>query len=491
MTGSGADQERVLRILRDHGRHATSFQILEPGYTYWFDAHVPEGAVVAYVSQKRWRVAAGIPIAPADRVGEVARRFVEDAQASGERVLFFSADRTLCSALEVSGVAYDAIKVGENPEWDPADWTTAGAKRRSLRAQVNRARNHGVTIRTIGADELANAPGPLRSEIEVLLRQWLDSRRMSAMRFLVDLAPFHYPAERRYYVAEQGDRAVGFLAAVPIYAEHGWFFEDLIRVPSAPNGTAELLVDTAMRDAQAQGDSLVTLGLAPLSGLNAEPGPHRLTRRALVACYDHLGPLYQFQGVRSFKERFRPDRWRDQLLVSAPPALGVGAFHAVLGAFAGGGLVNFGLDTIRRWLVRIPHPTWAAILYVLAALLVPWTALLAVADGERWFGDTSIQHAWVAFDATMVLAIGALGRLVHRGRKLARPLAFLLAGATLTDFILTAVQAVSLHADPQGWEQAFLLAGMLGPLTASLLLLTMAATLEVPDQDRDRASASR
>ena len=29
--------DRVLDLLKRHSRHTTSFQILEPGYDYWFD----------------------------------------------------------------------------------------------------------------------------------------------------------------------------------------------------------------------------------------------------------------------------------------------------------------------------------------------------------------------------------------------------------------------------------------------------------------------
>jgi CheY-like chemotaxis protein len=50
-------------------------------------------------------------------------------------------------------------------------------------------------------------------------------------------------------VAERDGAVVGFLAAIPIYARPGWFFEDFLRDPDAPNGTVELLVDAGMRAA--------------------------------------------------------------------------------------------------------------------------------------------------------------------------------------------------------------------------------------------------
>ena len=116
-------------------------------------------------------------------------------------------------------------------------------------------------------------------------------------------------------------------------------------------------------------------------------------------------------------------------------------------------------------------------LWLLAALLIPWTLLLANADGERWFGDPSIQSAWVAFDTAMVLALGGLGAVVRWGKRGARPLALLLAGATSADFLLTTAQALNLHQSVTGLEMLFVAAGTLGPLVATVLLVSLADAL--------------
>lgn len=469
-------RRRVLGVLEACGTHATSFQILEDGYTYWFDPAVPApGAVVAYAEHGRYRVVAGVPLAPESRVAEVAAHFIADAAASDQRVLFFQVDEEFVAGLRelLGAAAVDAVPIGEMPEWTPSGYHTDGPSRRTLRGQVQRARNAGVQVRAVHPEELEAAPGALRSEIEGVLAAWLEDRRMSAMRFLVDLQPFHLPRERRYYVAEVGDRAVGFLAAIPIYQRRGWFFEDIIRVPDAPNGAVELLVDTAMRDAAAQGDEYVTLGLSPLAGVRLEPGPHPLMRRTFAWCFRRLGPLYSFDGIRRFKQRFEPDEWQTQYLVQCPPALGASSVHAVLSAFAGGGLVSFAADTFTRLLARVPNRGWAIALWVLAGLLVPWTVLLALADGEKWFGDVSVQNAWVTFDALMVVALAGLGVWVARGRASARILAAVLVGATATDFVLTTAQALDLHARLSGAESLFVLAGMAGPLAATFFLFAL------------------
>lgn len=481
---------RVLSLLQRYGWSATAFQILEPGFSYWFDRPELDGAeaVVAYVDAPGHRIVAGPPVAEPERVAEIARRFVEASGAEGRRVVFFAVEGDFITALSKLDppLAHDALPIAEQPEWAPVGYTLEGRARRTLRSQVNRAKNKGVRVRRVNPEEIATAPGPLRAEIEGVLQRWLASRRMSVMRFMVDLEPFTFPEARRYYVAEQGDQAVGFLAAIPVYRRRGWFFEDVIRTPDAPNGTAELLIHTALEDAQKSGDAYVTLGMAPLAGVPVGPGPHRLLRRGLRWCYERLGLLYHFPGVRSFKARFHPDRWVQQYMVACPPKAGVRSIHAVLSAFAGGGLVAFGLDTGRRIMARVPLKMWRNALYSLALMLVPWTVTLALADGRRWFGDVSIQWAWVIFDAVMVFALMGLGRMVARKPAPARLLAVFLAGATWTDFVLTTVQAFHLHRAVTGLSLAFVAAGMAGPLLATALLLTIAATVPAPLLPSDR-----
>ncbi len=468
------ERARVLELLRRHGHGPTSFQILERGFSYWFG----EEAAVGYVDAGGWRVAAGCPVCAPERVGDVAARFVA---AAGRPVAFFGVEPDFLSALERAGVVHDALQVAEQPDWDPRGYTTEGRDRRSLRAQVNRAEHKDVRVRRISPDDLARAPGSLRAEIEQVLDAWLDSRRMSVMRFMVDLEPFSFPEERRYYVAERGDQPVGFLAAIPVFGRSGWFFEDVIRVPDAPNGTAELLIHTAMTEAKERGEPYVTFGMAPLAGVEPGPGRHRWMRAVLHLCFDRLGALYPFAGVRSFKARFRPDRWTPQYLVACPGPVRVRTFQALLGAFAAGGLLRFGAATLWRLLGRVRPATWAWFVRATGLALVPWTVLLALADGRYWFGDPSIKWAWVTFDALMVGALLWLAEQISRGRRAARTLAVFFAGATLTDLVLSTVQALHLHRAVTAWEpRIFVAAGLAGPLVCTALLVTIAVVLPTP-----------
>lgn len=447
---------RVLALLHRHGWNATSFQVLEDGFRYWFAG--PE-ACVAYVDTGSAWVAAGAPVAPESELAEVTARFVEAARARRRRACFFGAETRLTDA---SGLR--RLCVGEQPVWDPTGWEATLRGSRSLREQLRRARAKGVSVRALAADEvLANAPA--RRAIEDLIVRWLAAREMAPMGFLVDVQPFEFPEERRYLVAEREGRVVGFLAAVPVYARGGWFFEDLLRDGAAPNGTAELLIDAGMRRAAAEGSRYVTLGLAPLAGsVGAE----------LRAIRDRAAGLYDFRGLHAFKSRLKPDRW-DPIYLAHPPRVAAPvALYDTLRAFARGSFARFGVETALRGPPLVVH--------ALAAALVPWTAALALAPG-RWFPGPWAQAAWVAFDVALAAALFALGM------RWRHALAVALAAVITADAALTAAQALLYNlARVRGPSDALILVvACLAPASAAAVLwgaLARRARLDAPARPR-------
>ena len=373
---------RVLALLRRYGRNATSFQVLEEGFQYAFDD--AEDACVAYVETARAWVVAGAPIAEPGSYGRVVKHFLAKARDSKRRVSFFAVEEQFLHAQPLP-----AIRIGEQPAWNPAAWETTVQGSRSLREQVRRARAKGVVARLLAPDELADTGAPVRRAIDALIARWLGSRGMAPMGFLVDVQPFAFPEERRYFVAERDGHLVAFLAAVPIYVRRGWLLEDLLRDPSAPNGASELIVDFAMRAFAREGSLYVTLGLAPLAGTS---GWLRVVRQWSRALYD-------FEGVRAFKAKLRPHRWEPVYLAYANGASANVALLDALAAFARGSFARFGAETL------LHGP--AVVVRALAAILVPWTVLLACAP-ERWFPSVWLRLAWVVLDVTVAAGLFVL-----------------------------------------------------------------------------------
>ena len=116
-------RSRALDLLKRHGWNATSFQILEPGFRYWFAPARPgeEGsACVGYVDTGDAWIAAGAPVAGDAALARVADEFVVAARAAGRRAAFFATEDRLVRDPALAHLA--ALRIGEQPVWDPAAW---------------------------------------------------------------------------------------------------------------------------------------------------------------------------------------------------------------------------------------------------------------------------------------------------------------------------------------------------------------------------------
>lgn len=431
---------KALALVGKHGWNATSFQTLESGYQYFFCG---DDACVAYVDTGAAWVAAGAPIAPHERLREVADAFTSAARAHDRRACFFATESRFLDETNMH-----ALCIGEQPVWDPTGWADTLRTSRSLREQLRRARAKGVRVRLVAPHELEDEGSPIRAAITELARRWLGSRPMAPMGFLVQLSLFTDAKERRCLVAEREGQLVGVLGMIPVYARGGWFCEDFLRDPAAPNGTVELLFDAAMQKAAEEGCRYLTLGLAPLSGTIAAP---------LRAARKWGAALFDFAGLRAFKDKLRPQSWVP-IYLSYPTGQGsLNALRDVLTAFARGGLLRFGLETLSR------GP--AVVVRLLAALLLPWTVLLTLAPA-RYFPSPLMKWAWVLFD------IGMAGALLRLTALWQARLATVLFGLLIADAVLTTLQVAlyNLPAARGGGDLLMSAVAIAGPSLAALLL---------------------
>lgn len=430
-------RQHVLRLLGQHGWNSTSFQVLESGFEYWFGAD----ACVAYVDTGRAWVAAGAPIVATDNLAATGAAFVAAAQRQGRRAVFFGTEKRFVAA---SGLR--AVQIGQQPIWDPGAWAVTRAHSRGLREQLRRSAAKGVRAREATTDEMESPSSPTRQRAEQLIAKWLRNRSMAPMSFLVQVEPFSFTGERRYFVAECGDELVGFLAAVPVYARRGWLFDDLLRAPNAPNGTVELLVDAAMTAVAATGSPYVTMGLAPLAGASS-----------WLRAAQRLGTsLYNFRGLYAFKAKLRPATWEPIYLVYPRSQPTVLSLLDALAAFTPKGLGRFGLDTVLRGPM--------ALVRLLALLLLPWTVLLASVNGRTWFGWPWLQWFWVGFDVCVMAGFFSLSR---RWRPW---LATLLAILVSADAVATGIEAVVFREPPGALAWGIKLAALAGPSFAAFVL---------------------
>lgn len=322
------DVARARDLILKHGWNATAYQLVNPGIEHWFSA---EGdAVVGFVCRHGVYVVAGAPVCDLSRLEAVIAEWESYATRNRCGVCYFGAAGRVYSLLSARA-EYSTVVLGAQPVWEPAHWPEILARHASLRAQLNRARNKGVTVGEWPIERAQNHP-----QLKQCLGQWLATRGLPPLHFLVEPQTLASLEGRRIFVAERDGTAVGFVNASPVPRRRGWLTEQFVRGSNAPNGTIELLIDNMMHAIAADGAEYVTMGLVPLSEHNTLPTDYNPAWLRLLLAWvrAHGRRFYNFRGLDAFKSKFQPQAWEPIYAIASEPRFSLRSLYAIAAAFS-------------------------------------------------------------------------------------------------------------------------------------------------------------
>jgi phosphatidylglycerol lysyltransferase len=345
--------ERARALVLRHGWNATAYQILNPGMRLWFSER--EGAVAGLVERHGIWVVAGAPVCAPEALTDAVAELESAARRTERGICYFCAGERLYRLLGADP-RHDAVRIGAQPAWNPAQWPELVAGHASLRQQLNRARNKGVRVSEWPAERAAGHPALHRA-----LEEWLAGKGLPPLHFLVEPETLSRLYDRRVWVAQREEAVAGFLVASPVPRRRGCLIEQFVRGAAAPNGTTELMIDAAVRAMRAAGDEYVTLGLSPLSDRAGPPGENAAgwLRFLLGWTRAHVHRFYNFEGLEAFKAKFRPSTWEPMYAIAGEPTMSPRTLYAIAAAFSDGSVpstlgraVAGALRQEARWLRR-------------------------------------------------------------------------------------------------------------------------------------------
>ena len=288
-----------------------------------------EGGLGYHAAGRVW-IGTGDPLCrPGDQAALMAA-FVAQARRHGHLAVLLPVTARLAAA---APPGLRAVPLGATPYLDLQHWSPAGNRGKMLRGNLAKARRLGVQL------ERAEPTPAFRTECAALMRAWHARRRAgTALGWVFDLDPFAWSAHKRYFLArDRSGQAAAFLAASPLPARGGWYLEDIIRRPDAPDGAAAALVAYALGELRAQGARLATLGAVPLCLPRRHDAAVRESRwlgALLYAARPLLSHWYNFGGLRQFKNQFVPSFWENEYLLlpgyRSLPGAALGVLSATL-----------------------------------------------------------------------------------------------------------------------------------------------------------------
>ncbi len=322
--------QQVRDLILRYGWNSTCYQLLNPGFRYWISKD--GDAVVGYVEYAGTRIAAGSPVCAFERLPDVVDEFEKDSDALGLHVCYFASEARLESVI-AQRTGYAITQLGAQPVWNPKSLVEKMVAKSSLRGQLNRAFHKGLIVEEWNADKATGNPA-----LKTVLDDWLSTRGLPSLHFLVEPETLSSLEDRRMFVALQGAEAVGFLNASPIPGRNGWLIEQFVRGRGAPNGTVELMLNRAAEVFAEEGYEYLTMGLSPLTqqAQSELPKTSPVIKFLLRWARAHGKRFYDFEGLEFFKTKFEPEYWEPIYAISNEPKFSLRALYAIACAFTKG-----------------------------------------------------------------------------------------------------------------------------------------------------------
>ena len=257
------------------------------------------GGFLMYGVQGRTWVAMGDPVCAPEQRPELVRAFLERCDDFGGTPVFYEIGKEHMHIYADFGMTF--VKLGEEARVDLSAYRLQGPQAAKHRQALRRLEKDGATFRII---DRADVPA-LLPELRAVSDDWLDDKATAEKGFSLGFFDEAYVARFPVAVIERNGRIEAF-ANLWLGADKEEMSIDLMRYHrDAPKGVMEALFVHLMQWGHQAGYRWFALGMAPLSGFEASPTAS-LWNRLGAFLYEHGEAVYNFQGLRAYKEKFNP-----------------------------------------------------------------------------------------------------------------------------------------------------------------------------------------
>jgi phosphatidylglycerol lysyltransferase len=250
------------------------------------------------VAGRTW-IAMGDPVGASEQARTLAWRFAECADKAGARVAFYEIGPQMLPTYLDFGFAI--LKIGEVANVDLSTFTLDGAARQDFRYAAKRAEREGLVFQVVPKADVPSILPQLKSVSDA----WLAIKAGSEKGFSLGRFDEPYLSEFDCAVIRKDGEIVAF-ANLWQGANRHELSVDLMRYrPGVSKVLMDALFARLLMWGKAEGYAWFSLGAAPLSGLSDHPLASTWNRLGTFI-YRRGDEIYNFEGLRAFKEKFGP-----------------------------------------------------------------------------------------------------------------------------------------------------------------------------------------
>jgi phosphatidylglycerol lysyltransferase len=256
-------------------------------------------AFIMYAVQGRTWAALGDPVGPEERLTDLVRLFLERCADFGGIPVFYEVTRRHLHLYADFGLTF--VKLGEEAVVDLTTFTLEGAQAAKHRQALRRLEKDGGVFRIVEPDGVPAIMSALRAVSD----DWLAAKTGGEKGFSLGFFDEEYLSRFPVAVIERDGQIQAFANLWP-GPQRLELSIDLMRYQRlAPKDVMEALLVHLMQWGKQQGYHWFALGMAPLSGFERSPVA-TFWNRLGAFFYEHGEAVYNFRGLRTYKEKFNP-----------------------------------------------------------------------------------------------------------------------------------------------------------------------------------------
>ncbi|PVZ20713.1 MULTISPECIES: bifunctional lysylphosphatidylglycerol flippase/synthetase MprF [unclassified Pseudomonas] len=320
--------ERAARILK-HSHQPDGGLALTGDKALLF--HPEDKAFIMYARRGRSLVALYDPIGPTQPRAEMIWQFRDLCDFHHARPVFYQVRAE--NLPYYMDIGLTALKLGEEARVNllAFDIDAKGKEMKDLRYTWNRGSRDGLSMEVY---EAGTAP---LDELKIISDAWLSGKNVREKGFSLGRFSPDYLKHFRIVIIHFQGRPVAFANLLETDSKHLASLDLMRSHPEAPKLTMEFMMVGLIQYYKAQGYERFSLGMVPLSGLQPRKGAP-LTQRLGSMVFNRGEHLYNFQGLRRFKDKFQPD-WEPRYM-AVPAGLDPLVALADTAALIAGGLTG-------------------------------------------------------------------------------------------------------------------------------------------------------
>ncbi len=266
-------------------------------------------AFLMYAKRGRSWVALHDPVGPRAEWPGLIAQFVSLAHAHGGRAAFYQVRPEALPLYLDAGLKL--MKLGEEACIGLDEFALNGPQRTNLRYALKRGERDGLSTEVIGSAKVAAHLPTLRTISDA----WLQGRHRREKSFSVAAFDATYLAVQSVMLLYQNGTPVAFTTFMTTDLHTEATVGVMRHTAGASPYAMEYLLTKLALHLKQKGFRTLSLGMAPLSGLT--PTPLAATWHQIA----HLlwrfgGRLYNFRGLRTFKNKFNPE-WQPRYLAAS------------------------------------------------------------------------------------------------------------------------------------------------------------------------------